>query len=116
MNLTVRIAGAFILFTTVISYGQKSSDNVSREICKCIDAKLSAISDNANLKDSVRACFGKGMATDINGLLKEYKIKGNSITIEQIREVGARLSRKLEQDCETFKKIVSITDHPSKGL
>ena len=116
MNLTVRIAGAFILFTTVISYGQKSSDNVSREICKCIDTKLPAISENANLKDSVNACFGKGLATDINGLLKEYKMKGNSITVEQIREVRARLRRKLEQDCETFKKIISTTDHPSKGL
>ena len=106
MNLKAWLSGVFVLLTGMICYGQKISDNVSKEICQCIEQKLPTISDNVQLKDSVNACLGQGMATDMNGLLKEYKMNGK-ITVERVREVRDRLWRKLEENCESFKRVAS---------
>jgi hypothetical protein len=108
MNIKLKICTIAIILLSMgtISYGQKTSDKVSNVICKCIDEKITIISDNVHLKDSVNACFGQGMATDIAGLRKEYKMKSDGITVEQIREIRDRLWGKLEKNCEKFKKLV----------
>lgn len=106
MKLKASIISLILLSMGTIAYGQKSSDKVSSEICKCIEDKIPDIGGNLHLKDSVNACFGQGMATDMAGLRKEYKMKSDGITVEQIREIRDRLWKKLEKDCENFKKAV----------
>lgn len=96
-----------LVLLATFSYGQKSSDKVADEICKCIEAKIPNITENQHLKDTVNACFGKGMATDFAGLRKEYKMKGEGITVEQVREIRDRLWKKLEKNCERFKKVLA---------
>ena len=107
MNLKFWIAGVILTFIGTFCYGQKSSDNVSNAICRCIEEKVPKIADVSNLKDSVNACFAQGMATDMGGLRNEYKMKSDGITVEQIREVRDKLWRKLEKNCESFKKVVA---------
>jgi hypothetical protein len=107
MKLKVLTITAICLSIGTIAYGQKSSDKVSSGICKCIDDKIPSIADNLHLQDSVDACFAQGMATDFEGLRKEYKMKGDGITVEQIREIRDRLWGKLEKGCEKFKRVVA---------
>jgi hypothetical protein len=105
--LKVWTIGMILLLIATISFGQKSSDNASKKICKCVEDKIPIITDNLHLKDSVNACFGQGMAAEMEGLRKEYRVKGNGITVEQVREMRDRLWRKLERECEQFKKAVA---------
>jgi hypothetical protein len=106
MKIKVWTFSVILLSIGTIAYGQ-SSDKVSSGICKCIEDKIPSITDYLHLKDSVNACFGQGMATDMEGLRKEYKMRGDGITREQIREIRDRLWRKLEKDCEKFRKVAA---------
>jgi hypothetical protein len=59
MVLKVWTIGMILLLIATISFGQKSSDNASKKICKCIEDKIPIITDNLHLKDSVNVCFGQ---------------------------------------------------------
>lgn len=100
------IVGTLLLVGT-ISYGQNSSENASKAICKCIEEKVPAIDEKFHLKDSVKACLARGMAMDMDGLRKDYRMRRNGITVEQVREIRDRLWRRLEKDCGKFKKVVA---------
>jgi hypothetical protein len=90
---------------SVTSYGQKTSDVISQEICKCLEIKISRVAKE-QLRDSVNSCFGKGMALDTPGLFKEYGLK-EEYTVENIQAIGIKLKRKLEEDCEAYKKLLA---------
>jgi hypothetical protein len=108
MNLKFCYALPVILLSVVTaSYGQISSAVVTEKICKCINLKTSGITDNFTLRDSVDACFAQGMASNFGGLKEEYKMVGAGITVEEIREIKDRLWKKLEKDCEPFRKVVA---------
>jgi hypothetical protein len=97
-----------LLSIGTVSYGQKSSDKVRDEICKCLEKKIPSMTENVHVKDSINACLGQGMATDMEGLRKEYKMKDEGITVEQIVAIRDRLWKKLEKNCEKFKEILNL--------
>ncbi|SHG54820.1 hypothetical protein SAMN04488109_0772 [Chryseolinea serpens] len=108
MTLKVWTISIILLSMGTISYGQKSSDRVSNEICKCLEIKIPIMAENVHVKDSINACLGQGMATDMEGLRKEYKMKDEGITVEQIVAIRDRLWKKLEKRCEKFKEILNL--------
>jgi hypothetical protein len=99
---------SFLTALNIATYGQKSSDVVAKEICKCIEIKISRV-DNKHLSDSVKSCFGRGMALDMPGLFKEYGMS-EDYTVGNIQGVGSRLRKKLEQDCEAYKNYLKRSD------
>ena len=105
MNQKTTIIISFLIVLSIATYGQKSSDVVAQEICKCIEIKISRV-DKKQLRDSVNSCFGKGMALDMPGLLKEFGMK-EDYTVENIQGIGIRLRKKLAEDCEGYKKFLA---------
>ncbi len=91
---------AFLLLTTY-SFGQKSSEKASKDICECVEKKL-PLTEQVHLKDSVNSCFGEVMAVHMEELMKEFKIK--SITVESVWETRDRLLKVLRKKCPYFKE------------
>jgi hypothetical protein len=89
------------LLLTIKSFGQKSSEKASRDICKCVEKKLPG-TDQLHVKDSVNSCFGQAMVVHMDGLHKEFKIK--STTVESIWETRDRLLKILRKKCVYFKE------------
>jgi len=106
MKLKICTIIAVLVSIATISYGQKTSDKVSDAICNCLEKKIPSVAENVHLKDSVNACFGQGMATDMEGLRKEYKMKDEGTTVELVVAIRDRLWKKLEKNCEKFKEIL----------
>jgi len=94
------LLGTFLLLT-INSFGQKSSEKASKDICECVEKKLPN-TEQLHIKDSVNSCFGQAMAVHMAGLNKEFKIK--SVTVESIIETRDRLLKILRKKCVYFKQ------------
>jgi hypothetical protein len=90
-----------LLLLAINSFGQKSSEKASKDICECVEKKLSN-TKQLNVKDSVNSCFGQAMAVHMDGLNKEFKIK--SVTVESVMETRDRLLKVLRKKCTYFKQ------------
>jgi hypothetical protein len=59
-----------LLLLAINSFGQKSSEKASKDICECVEKKTPG-TDQLHVKDSVNSCFGQAMAVHMEGLSKE---------------------------------------------
>ncbi len=92
---------SIFLILSINSFGQKSSEKASKDICECVEKKLPN-TDQLHVKDSVNSCFGQAMAVHMEELNKEFKVK--SITVESIWETRERLLKILQKKCVYFKE------------
>jgi hypothetical protein len=108
------LAGALLVFTP--SFSQKVTKKVTKEICDCFD-KIDPKSPMEALKQESETCIMQGMMNNIDGLVKEYKIKEDDpqAADKMGQEIGKRLVKECPSALNIFIIIGSDEEKPAEG-
>lgn len=105
MNL---IKVSFFVFAVLMfapAYSQKVTKKVTKEICECMD-KIDQSAKATILQQESEACIMQSMISNIEGLMKEYKIKEGDE--QATTKMGEEIGVKLVKDCPSAMNIFVI--------